>query len=201
MNYQLSKHITFKKRPAIEKIVAPVIFVIMIPVALIAFLSSLLVSFFVFIKGLLIKKENFTEPYHEELTLINNMQLKVVMVEDEKDEELNLQNDAWAAKVFGQHTYLYRIRTSPVIHELHGSICGYYLLENGNGAFLQQLHPENSEHLHTRMLFLNYHSNTTEVVGDIGAFYLYNDEKSGEIKGFNENQKILIEITPFAPGA
>lgn len=194
MKYQLNKQVTPKKTSSIGRIITPVLIAVMIPVGIIAFLSSLLVSFLVFLKTLISKKEPDIKPYHEELLLIDREQLKIYMVEDEADEELNLANDSWAEKVFGQHTYLYRVRTIPVIKDLNDSICGYYLFENNEGAFMQQLSSTNS--LSTRMLFLDYNAATVTAVGDVGAFYLYNDKETNLIRGFNEDEEILIGLEP-----
>ncbi|MEO6915128.1 MAG: hypothetical protein ABI174_04590 [Chitinophagaceae bacterium] len=194
MNYQIKTYITAKKRSAIGKVLKPLLFIILIPVLAIAFLSSLLVSLLAYVRELLFKNSPVIESYHEELILIEHQDIKVFMIEDEADEELSMANEAWAEKVFGQHTYLYRVKTIPLIPELHGSICGFYLLEKNEGAILQQLLSANT--LETGLLFLNYETADTTMIGNIGAFYLYNDEKTGEIKGFNEKQEVLIELIP-----
>ena len=200
MQYTITRQVTAKKRSPLYGFYRVLIVMIAIPVVAVALLSFVLLFVFSRIQALFAKRGHETpaEHYHLELPLLKNEFIEIMAVEDESDTELTLLNELWAEKVYHEETYLYRAETSPVIPLLHGKIICFYLKENSAGAFLQlpvigEVQPVQLPA--TELVYLQYNDLEVSPIQHIGPFYLYNEDANEDIiKGFNENEELIIRL-------
>ncbi len=177
------------------------ILAIAIPVILIASISLSLYFLFTCFKSFFIKEEvteSGEETYHLEINLVKNEFIQMTMIEDELDVELTKLNEAWQNTVYNEETCLYRARTVPLVPGLNGSVCCFYSREYKGGVLLQIL-PQvitDYDRLNSQLIFLSYHDLKMTLVEQLGAYFLFNDEKDADlIKGFNKREKIEISLT------
>lgn len=202
MPYIIRKHISLKKRNPFRIVIDVLLLIIAVPVVIIAFISFCLVFIFTWLKTTLYGKKPVAsddELYHFELELIKNPFVQITLTEDELDIELTALNQQWAEQVYNKETCLYRAGTVPVIPGLNGMICCFYCKEQPGGIILQVLKipAETPGGLNTQLLFLQYPDLKISVLDNVGPYFLYNDEKNNYvIKGFNEKEKIVIELHP-----
>jgi hypothetical protein len=200
MPYIINKTILRKKKNHLRVLVDVAIVVVAIPVVIIASISLLLYFLFLRLKSLFFREKegtNNVDTYQYRTVLLENDLVRIVLNEDEMDAELTNLNQLWAEEVYNKETYLYRAETSPVIPELHGSICCFYLNEHPDGALLQLMpEPKRADgKLNTRLVFLRFSDLQVFNIDEVGAYFLYNDQKNSRlIRGFNEKESISMEI-------
>lgn len=200
MPYIISKHITVRKKNPFRIVIDILLLIIAVPVVIIAFVSLCLVFIFNWFRSIVVSKKqvaNDEELYYLELELIKNPYVQITLTEDELDTELNALNQEWAERVYNKETCLYRAVTVPIIPGLDGMICCFYCKEQPDGIILQVLKipAEKYGGLDTQLLFLQYPDLKISILDDIGPYFLYNDKKNKHvIKGFNEKEKIAIEL-------
>lgn len=200
MQFSVTKHISPQKKHPFKAVINMLILAIAIPVILIAAMSLSLYFLFTWFKSFFIK-EGVTgsgeETYHLEINMVSNEFLQMTMIEDELDVELTKLNEAWQNTVYNEETCLYRARTVPLVSGLDGSVCCFYSREYKDGILLQML-PQvitDDNLLNSQLIFLSYLDLKLTLVEQLGAYFLFNDEKNANlIQGFNKREKIEIGI-------
>lgn len=199
MHYKLTKQISAKKKIPGAPIYTFLIGLFVIPVIVIAFASLFVYNILLWIKQLFLKKKtpSLAEPYFLELDLLTSEYIKITVVEDEADAELNSLNEWWTGRAYHDQTYLYRAKTKPFLSAIDGRIIGFYLKEQPGGVILQLL-PEKEPGIEpsaTQLIYLQYSDLRIIPIDEIGLFHLYNDEVDPDlIRGFNDEEEIKIYL-------
>lgn len=182
-----------------QRLLNVLIILLAVPVTIIASVCILVYFVFLWTRSLWItESETADEPYHLELELIKNDHLKLSLVEDEYDAVLFSLNEEWNREVYREQTCLYRVKAIPAIPALENQVCCFYCKEQLEGTIIQLL--DNTAHslygqLNTTLILIQYPGLEVTYIDDAGPFFLYNDEKDpGLIRGFNEKEKIEIEL-------
>lgn len=202
MSYIIRKNITLKKENPFRIVIDILLLIIAVPVVIIAGISLCLVFIFTWLRSIMVSKKpvaNDDELYYLELELIKNHYVQITLTENELDWELTALNQQWAEHVYNKETCLYRAGTIPLVPGLDGMICCFYCKEQPDGVILQVLKTpaETPGGLDTQLLFLQYPDLKTSVLDDIGPYFLYNDKRNIHIiKGFNEKEKMVIQLYP-----
>jgi hypothetical protein len=203
MHFSVQKKIIQKKQSPLKGLVNVLILTIAIPVIIIAGISLSLYFLFLWLKNKIFKEkiiESAEDNYYLELDLIYNEHVHIILIEDEFDIELTQLNNAWQENVYNEETCLYRTRTIPLIPALEGGITCFYFKEQYNGLFLQVLPIRKNnkmQTLHTQLIFIDYEKLDLTLIDETGPFFLYNDDKNvQQIKGFNKEEELTLELLP-----
>lgn len=202
MPYIIRKHITVKKKNPFRIVTDILLLIIAVPVVIIAGISLCLVLIFTRLRSMMASKKpaaDNNDLYYLELELTRNPHVQITLTDDERDTELAALNQEWAERIYSKETCLYRAGTVPQIPGVDGMICCFYCKEQPNGIILQVLKKpsEMPDDLDTQLMFIHYPDLKISILDNIGPYFLYNDEKNNHvIRGFNEKEKIVIELFP-----
>ena len=200
MRFSIEKNITLKKESPLKEVVTFLIYIVGIPVIIIAGVSISIYLFFLWLKNKISRQDDITftdEHYHLEFDLVNNNYIRLILIEDELDNELTELNETWDDEVYtNDESYLYRVRSIPSIPLLDGGICCFYYKEMHDGLILQVFIDDEKIALNPILIFLDYKNFEVTQIDKTGPFILKNDDKNAmSILGFSKKEKLRIELS------
>ena len=171
--------------------------IVAIPVIVVASVSIAVYYLFARLFAKQTAASHAEDRYRVEVPLVQLAGINITLVEDETDQQLTAANEDWIYHVYDEDTYLFRLKTNPLIAGLENKIGGLYFKEVENGIIVQLL-KENSrgdEFPDTEFVFVDKRNLEVSSVDHAGPFFLYNDDKQPAlIRGFNKKEKVEFRI-------
>jgi hypothetical protein len=198
MQFKVTKVITAKSGKGGWKGILYIL--LLLPLLLLLMVASLIFIPFFALRSLFVKRPASQAIATEDdgILLAGNDKVTVRITRDEKDKRFEIISSAWNMEVLSGRVHVYRAITSPYIADLHDQFITYFCKETKTGVFLQmvEVHEHAALKINTKLVFLDYTTQSVADVVNVGPYMLFADKKSEwVVRGYNNNDEIELSLT------